>query len=210
MKQLFIVFLLVATQSLFAKELGTLGQTFPVMEKSLLTLIYERLTAFQDDGKLKDLENAWVKQVEAKALRPRPLNLSRTDKTTSHYHTPVTTLKQDIQDNQGRIILKKGLTVNALTQLPMYQPVWVFIDYDDEAQRQFADIIRTQYVDIQWILTGGNVRDAELRIKETIYFDQEGRITEKLAIKHVPALVTRAEDSLKIVEFAIGENGHAF
>lgn len=196
--------------SIEAKSLGRLGQTFPVIEKSLLTLIYERLNTFEQQGQLKSIENAWVKQVDAQVKRPRALGLARTDSTITHYYTPVATLEKNVVDQTGRIVLQRGMSVNALNQLPSYNPVWVFLDYDDLAQRAFAEQIHTNYPDIQWILTGGSVDDAERGINETVYFDQEGRITKKLKIEHVPALVTRENDSLKIMEFRIGEDGHAF
>jgi conjugal transfer pilus assembly protein TraW len=192
-----------------ARSLGTLGQTFPVLEKSLLTLIYQRLNSFEQGGQLASIEKAWVAQVDAEVRRPKPLGLARTDTTLTHYYTPVATLDRDVTDHTGRVILQRGMSVNALNQLPTYNPVWVFINYDDLAQRKYAASIRTLYPDIQWILTGGSVADAERDINETIYFDQEGRITNKLKIEHVPALVTREKDSLKIIELRIGEDGHA-
>lgn len=192
-----------------AKSLGVLGQTYPVAEKSLLTLIYERLNALQGQGELHNLEQSWVKQVSSHVIRPKPLHLLRTDKTRQHSYTPVAKAPHDILNALGHIIIKKGTEVNALDSLPRYQPVWVFIDFDDPAQRLFAQWIRPKYQDIQWILTGGNVRDAEQGINETIYFDQEGRITSKLDIKHVPAVVTRKGRALNIMEIAIKEDGHA-
>ncbi|OJW06860.1 MULTISPECIES: type-F conjugative transfer system protein TraW [Legionella] len=193
-----------------AKSLGRLGQTFPVIEKSLLTLIYERLNTFDQNGQLNAIENAWVKQVDEQVKRPRALGLVRTETTLTHYYTPVVTLEKNVVDQKGRVVLQRGMSVNALNQLPSYNPVWVFLNYDDLAQRAFAEQIRTHYPEIQWILTGGSVVDAERGINETIYFDQEARITKKLKIEHVPALVTRENDSLKIMEFRIGEDGHAF
>ena len=193
-----------------AKSLGRLGQTFPVIEKSLLTLIYERLNNFDQNGQLNAIENAWVKQVDEQVKRPRALGLVRTETTLTHYYTPVVTLEKNVVDQTGRVVLQRGMSVNALNQLPSYNPVWVFLNYDDLAQRAFAEQIRTHYPEIQWILTGGSVADAERGINETIYFDQEARITKKLKIEHVPALVTRENDSLKIMEFRIGEDGHAF
>lgn len=206
----FLALALFIGQELHAKSLGVLGQTFPVAEKSLLVLIYERLNSMQQQGQWEGIERKWVNQVESHVMRPKPLGLARTDKKIIHYYTPIATVNQDVVDATGRIILNKGMSINALTQMPSYRPVWVFINYDDEAQRKFADSIRSKFSDIQWILTGGTIGDAEKQINQTIYFDQEGRISKKLKIKHVPALVTRSQDSLKVVEYAIGENGHAF
>jgi len=128
-----IVWVCVASHGVNAKSLGVLGHTFPVAEKSLLTLIYERLNSMQHQGQLEGVEKAWVKQVESRVVRPTPLTLKRTDKTLTHYYTPVATLDQDVTDATGRTILKRGMSMNALTQLPGYQPVWEFINYDDPA-----------------------------------------------------------------------------
>lgn len=210
MKPCIFLSIFLLTQGVCAKSLGTIGQTFPVLEKSLLTLIYERLNTFRDNGTLKKLENAWVKRVADKAIRPKPLSLTRRDKSHTHFYTPVATLDHDIRDATGRVILNRGMSVNALTSLPGYQPVWVFINYDDEAQRHYAKGIIAGNQTVKWILTGGNVREAEHQLNQTVFFDQEGRITQKLGILHVPAMVTRVNDTLEIQELAIGEDGHAY
>lgn len=210
MKLSILLSMLLLAQGIFAKSLGTIGQTFPVLEKSLLTLIHERLTTFRDNGTLKNLENEWVKRVEDKAVRPAPLSLTRCKKKYTHFYVPVATLDRDIKGATGRVILSRGMSVNALTSLPGYQPVWVFLNYDDEAQRHYAGRILARNQTVKWILTGGNVREAERQLKQPVFFDQEGRITQKLGILHVPAMVTRVNDTLKILELAIGEDGHAY
>lgn len=209
MKRLLVAGFSLLAQSVYAQSLGTLGQTFPVLEKSLLVLIQERLTTFAADGTLATLENQWVKRVEDKAIRPTPLLLTRAERSHTHYYTPVAILNQDIKDARGRILLNRGMSVNALRQLPGYEPIWVFVNFDDEAQRRYADALLKSKPSIKWILTGGNVVDAQKRLNQPVYFDQAGRITQKLGIVHVPTLVTRDNDSLKIQELAIREDGHA-
>lgn len=206
---LFLTLTLFIHSSGYAKSLGVLGQTFPVMEKSLLVLIYERLQGMQKEGQWHDLERQWKSKVESQVLRPSPLHLTRAQKKKMYRYIPEATASQDIRDPYGRIIITKGTRVNALTAMPDYNPVWLFINFDDQAQRDFAKNILSQYSDVELILTGGNVAEAEQQMSQTIYFDQEARITQKLHIEHVPALVTRSHDSLHIVEYVIGENGHA-
>lgn len=192
-----------------AKSLGVFGHTFPVMEKSLLVLISERLQMMQKDGQWADLEQRWKDKVSSRVLRPNPLHLVRAKKNETHYYTPEAVAYSDILNDKGAVIVSKGTRVNALSQLPSYSPVWLFINFDDPAQQRFAQRIIQKHPDVEVILTGGNVAEAEQQTNQTIYFDQEGRITEKLKITHVPALVTRIKDSLKIDELLIGENGHA-
>jgi conjugal transfer pilus assembly protein TraW len=50
------------------------------------------------------------------------------------------------------------------------------------------------------ILTGGSYLDLMRRWKRPVFFDQQGTLTEKLGIRHVPALVTQDGKRLKIEE----------
>lgn len=192
-----------------AKSLGALGHTFPVLEKSLLVLISERLQMMQKGGQWEELEQHWKDKVSSRVLRPNPLNLLRTQQNKTHYYMPEAVAYHDILDDQGRVLVSKGTRANALAQLPSYNPVWLFLNFDDRAQQRFAKRIIAQHPEVEVILTGGNVSEAEQYTKQTIYFDQEARISKKLKINHVPALVTRRNNSLKIEELVIGEDGHA-
>ncbi|KTD66471.1 Type-F conjugative transfer system protein [Legionella santicrucis] len=192
-----------------AKSLGVLGHTFPVKEKSLLVLISERVQMMQKDGQWEDLERRWKDKVSSRVLRPSPLNLMRAKQNETHYYLPEAIAYKDILNDKGEVIVSKGTRVNALSQLPSYSPVWLFINFDDPAQQRFAQRIIQKHPEVDVILTGGNVAEAEQQTNQPIYFDQEARITAKLKINHVPALVTRINDSLKIEELVIGENGHA-
>jgi conjugal transfer pilus assembly protein TraW len=50
------------------------------------------------------------------------------------------------------------------------------------------------------ILTGGSYLDLMRRWKRPVFFDQQGTLTDKLGIRHVPALVTQDGKRLKIEE----------
>lgn len=205
MKWIMLAFVIMAPLS-YAKTI-TLGHTFPVIEKSLLTLIYEKLGNISESQK-NLIETQWVREVRDKTIRPTALHLSRIDKTKVHFYKPEAKVLEDIKDASGHIILPKGLTVNALDKLPDYFPTWVFVNFDDLGQRLYIKRILNQFSDVTCILTGGSIVDAEKVLNQTIYFDQQGRIAEKLQIEHVPAFVTREKDALKIREILIGEDGH--
>lgn len=210
MRRLIGVLLLMSMHcSCSAKSLGVLGHTYPVMEKSLLVLIGERLQMLQKEGRWEDLEQQWKEKVSSRVLRPSPLHLKRTKQKITHYYIPEVVAYNDILDDKGNVMVSKGTHVNALSQLPSYSPVWLFLNFDDPAQQRFAKKIIQLHPEVEVILTGGNVAEAEQQTNQAIYFDQEGRITAKLKVNHVPALVTRVNDSLKIEELVIGESGHA-
>ncbi|HVT63051.1 MAG TPA: type-F conjugative transfer system protein TraW [Legionellaceae bacterium] len=200
-----IIALIFLTPLSYAKTI-TLGHTFPIIEKSLLTLIYERLGSISESQK-SQIEAQWTQEVRDKTIRPDALSLSRIDKTKTHFYKPEARVLENIKDANGHTILSKGMVVNALDRLPDYFPVWIFINFDDVAQRLYTKRLLNQFPDATCILTGGSIVDAEKELNQTIYFDQQGRITEKLKIKHVPAIVLREKDALKIREILIGEDG---
>jgi conjugal transfer pilus assembly protein TraW len=76
----------------------------------------------------------------------------------------------------------------------------LFIDGDDAIQTIWAFRMLKKFPLAKIILTNG----APLKIMEeiglTIYFDQHGKITQKLGIKQVPAIVTQEAEVLKIEE----------
>ena len=121
---------------------------------------------------------------------------------------PEVILTQDIVDVQGVLLYPKGTHVNALEKNASYSPCWLFFNADDEAQQNWAQLQKRSCSNPKLILTGGAINEAEQRLNAVIYFDQEGRITQRLHISHVPAKVIRDNNRLLIVESAIKEDGH--
>ena len=181
-----------------SQSLGVVGEVFPVAEMSFLTLIEEKL---QDSTILAD----WTQQTLSQVDRPQALKLPRALKTETHTYVPQVILKNDIVGNAGQIIWKQGTSINALEQLPSYQPHWIFLNADDEAQVHWAK--RQLQGNVKVILTGGSLRDASTSFQQEIFFDQGGRISRQLGITHVPVSVTRKENTLLIKEVSIRENG---
>ncbi|HAT7809687.1 TPA: type-F conjugative transfer system protein TraW [Legionella pneumophila] len=201
------ILLMISMGHVSAKSFGVVGEVFPIAEKSFLTLIEERLASLKESGELKSLNQRWVQTAAEHANRPMALDLPRTNRSTRHDYVPEMTLNQDITNEKGRILYSKGTHVNALQQMPSYTPCWLFFNADDEAQLNWAAHQKTQCTNPKLILTGGAVNTAEKKLNAVIYFDQAGKITTKLHIAHVPAKVTRYQNSLLIQEQAIKENG---
>lgn len=191
----------------YAQSFGVVGEVFPVAEKSFLVLIEERLVALKANGALDSMQQRWIQTITAHANRPTALEIERTVRTRKYVHVPEITLAQTLRDAHGRVLFAKGTRVNALKQLPSYSPCWLFFNADEEAQLHWAERQKKHCPNFKFILTGGAINQAEQRLLSTIYFDQEGRITQKLRITHVPAKVTREQNHLLIEEQAIKENG---
>lgn len=198
---------MISIGQIHAKSFGVIGEVFPVAEMSFLKLIEERLAALQASGELEEMNQRWIQTAAEHANRPVALNLPRTNRSIAHDYVPEITLSQDISDAGGRILYVRGTHVNALSQLPSYQPCWLFFNADDEAQINWAQLQKTSCPNPKLILTGGAINAAEKKLHSVIYFDQAGKITRQLRITHVPAIVTRKGNRLVIVEHAIKENG---
>lgn len=192
-----------------SKSVGCVGETFPVAETSFLAFIEARLKQLEGSGEWNAMQLRWQHMVATHANRPTPTHLSRTEKSHTHRYEPEVILARDIRDIKGRILYQKGTRLNALQKLTTYKPVWLFINADDVAQMAWvAHQLRHNHT-AKIILTEGAVRDTTKALDHEIFFDQGGRITEKLGIKHVPSIVTREENYLLIHEVAIKEDGHA-
>ena len=76
-----------------------------------------------------------------------------------------------------------------------------FIDARDAAQvKRASGILDERGGKLKVILTGGSYLDLMRRWKRPVFFDQQGTLTDKLGIRHVPALVTQDGKRLKIEE----------
>lgn len=209
MKRMMLVSLMLAIYwNVHSKSFGVVGEVFPVAEKSFLVLIEERLRILTASGELEALNRKWINTVVNHTNRPTALGLERTNQTTRHYYVSEITLSKDITDSKGNVLYLKGTHINALEHMPTYKPCWLFFNADDEAQIRWAGLQKNKCPNPKFVLTGGTINRAEKSLNAVIYFDQEGRITRKLNIEHVPARVTREENQLLIVEVAIKENSH--
>lgn len=203
--RLAILFFAAVNTQVLAKSFGVVGDTYPVEEMSFLQLIEERLQTLSRDGSLDAMQEHWLNQTARMVNRPDTLALMRLSNRRTHYYRPEVVLTAPIYDSQGQILYPQGTRVNALERLPHYAPCWLFFNGDDNAQVNWAK--KERCTNPKFILTGGAIKDAEDALNAAIYFDQAGRITERLGVTHVPARVTRQGNELRIDELAIKENG---
>ena len=206
MKLIAISLLLIISLNVTAKDLGKIGTDFIVAEKSMLALIHEKINEKKISGKMDEINSDFVKRVKKHINQPSSLNLSSTNQTQSFLYHPVVTLKSDILDASNNVIAPKGLSVNALTKMPYYFPYWVFVDGSNIAQVNWVKKIIKGHINAKIILTGGQIKKSAALFKHRVYFDQEGRLTQKLGIKHVPAIVKRSGDALLITEHNIEDS----
>lgn len=200
--------LLLLSQQALSTDLGKYGADFKVAETSMLSLIQNRLGNMKASGRLDELNQDFVKRVKKHINEPKPLNLPKATQTRSFPYYPVITLSADILDADNKVIAPKGLKINALDKMPYYFPYWLFVDGGDKAQVDWVKSKVQGFNNAKIILTGGQIKKSAASFNQRVYFDQEGRLTKKLGIKHVPASVVRKGEALLITEHNIdgGDN----
>lgn len=178
-----------------------LGQTYDIAEVDLLEYIETRANAMQENGQWEQLQKRWVAQAKAKLLRPTPVeNISPTIAPKSWRYDPTVTLPVDLYGSNGVRFAKRGDSINPLVINPLHS-ILIFFNGDDERQVEWAkNIINSKKQNIKAILVKGSIYELNHVLERPIYFDQAGRVTTKLNIEHVPAIVEQEESHLKVSE----------
>ena len=184
----------------YPKDFGVVGEVFPIQEKNLIEVIQAKLLKLQADGKLETYNQQIQTKVKSQIERPAPVaGITHTKTPRTFTYDPSITVAADLKDTHGTVFHRKGERVNPLHFRSMTKPL-LFIDGDDSVQITWAFRMLKKHPLAKIILTNG----APLKIMEeiglTIYFDQHGKITQKLGIACVPAIVTQEGEVLKIEE----------
>ncbi|WP_305812815.1 type-F conjugative transfer system protein TraW [Photobacterium leiognathi] len=207
-----------------AKNLGVVGQTYPIAEMDMLDWIQLRLRQMQQTGELDQIEATMKAQVTASATRPPPVKgLTTTNTPQVFYLDPTLTLQQDITDHTGKVLFAKGLRINPFdantwpqgSALPpfMLTKALFFLDGDDGQRVRFAKRYLAQQAaqgqKIKWVLVNGEPNNVSEQLGERVYFDQGGHITRQLTLKHVPSVARQAGTQWQITEMDVSRENPA-
>jgi len=132
---------------------------------------------------------------------PRPVTgITHTIKPYQFHIDPSIVIDHTIKDTKGRIIAIPGTRINPFSYIHMSKHL-VFIDGESKRQQQWALSMQEYYHGkIKIILTSGSPIDMMKKYKIRIYFDQQGRLSQKFHIHHVPSIVSQDGMSLRVSE----------
>ena len=193
-----------------AKDFGTRGHTYPIIEQPFLQMIDERLQKVD----IKKEQEKMTAIVEDRVANPvavadiLPAKVARV-----FYFDPTYMLAEDAVLPCGKILHKAGTRVNPLEHMDLNRRLF-FIDGSQQVQvkwltAQLASPLpeRMEPVEDRIILVGGSVfkLKAELgnRHEDKVYFDQHGELTTKFGIKASPAVAQQDGLMLKIEEIKL-------
>ena len=203
-KYLLFLLLFAFTVSLSARNLGVVGQTYPIMEQDFLLWIQQRLLSMQSQGQLKTLQQQWIKKAQEQVDRPLPVN-NMTPATIERQWLwdPSVVLLSDIRDANGKTLIAAGTTVNPLQTVSLKQPL-VFYNADDSQQVRWVqkfDALHQKQTKL--ILVKGSLSTQVSLFQRPIYFDQQGRLVNRFHIQHVPAVAIQEGLKLRIHEILL-------
>ena len=185
-----------------AQDLGVIGPVYPIAEPSLLEVILSKLREADKTGVLARLQRETQGKVKRGIEQPAPIaRITKTTKARSFYYDPSIVVPYAIADADGKVIVAPGTKVNPLDTVSLSKAL-LFIDARDAAQVGRArGILDERGGKVKVILTGGSYLELMRRWKRAVFFDQEGTLTDKLGIRHVPAIVSQEGKRLRIDEF---------
>ena len=185
---------------------GQMGQTWPVAEPDLLSVIKARLDHAAATGKLDQMNRQFAEKVKARVMRPVPVaGISPAEETRSWEFDPSIRIDKDIRDHKGNLIAVAGQRVNPLTAAALSKKL-LFVDGDDPAEVAWA-MKHGGDARAKIIFVDGSPFELMKAHQRRFYFDQDGRLTSYFGIRRTPALVEQRGDVLIVTEQAISRKG---
>lgn len=197
-----LVILLFLPQTLFAKDLGAIGTTYPIAETDFVQMAQAKLQHKIDNGDFARWQLQQSAELKSSADRPAAApGLQPALQTRRWLFDPSFIVPSDIKDANGRLLLPAGASLNPLSTLH-WSKTLLFFDSDHSEQVEWA-VKQNQALNGKGllILVNGSLHDTALHFpRQRIYFDQGGRLIHRLQITHVPAMVGQAGEQLQITE----------
>ena len=193
----FLICLILSTSSSYATELGTFGQTFNIVEPDLLVELTTKLNNLVASGQMVKHQKILQQEVEANVKRPKAVaGLSTAKQAKEFWYDPSIKVPYDLTDHQGRIFAVAGTVINPL-DFYAFGKAMLFIDGDDVQQATWAV---NQAPAVKIILVKGSPFTFMEQYQVHCYFDQAGKLINKLGIKQLPASVSQEGKALKVKE----------
>lgn len=192
------VFVLIAAQSVPARELGTVGRVYPVAERSAVDEMKERAARVN-----------WKKHLEKikpENYRPeRRVYLPRATKQTARLVDMTYTLDMDIPDGKGGILYPRGYTFNPLDYVS-YPRTLVLINAEDKAQvKWFSSSPYAHRYDVVLLITDGAFVDVTKKMRRPVYY-ADAHIADKFNIKALPSVVKQSGRVMEVTEYVVKGN----
>jgi conjugal transfer pilus assembly protein TraW len=181
-----------------AKDLGTYGATYPIMEGDAISQMKKAIAGY-DWEKFKRKQREEINNYKPKDLVDLPT--VREDKVFKVDMTG--TIKEDIVGKDGEVIYPKGYRYNPMEYVFMRR-ILVFINGKDEKQIEwykqspYPTDMRTML-----LITDGSYLNVRKNLKALTVYYANKEIIERMGIKAVPSVAVQKGTELEVREYAL-------
>jgi len=186
-----------------AADLGVRGATWPVAEPDLLAQIEARLAVMERSGALTRFEAEARERVRTRLEAPEPVpGIAPAREARSRRFDPAIAVARDIRTHDGTLIAAAGTRIDPFAHAPLSRDL-LFIDGRREAEIAWA-LSASRPAKI--VLLAGRPLDLARRHGRPFFFDQGGRLAERLDLRFTPSLVARDGAHLRIDEIPLDDD----
>ena len=185
-----------------ARDLGTIGPSYPIPERNLLDVIRERLRQHVESGLLDQQRRELTERSKRYIARPRGLPLPRTQAYRAYDVSLEFVTTEDITDGSGHVLYPVGTRVNPLVFQSLTK-ILCFADGDDPDQVKWLLRHCPDPLKHKLILVRGEYPKVAEQLNRRLYFDQRGYLVGRFGIQAVPATVRQKDDRLHVEEIPV-------
>lgn len=195
-------FLGVCCLSIFAKDLGVVGVTYPIAETDFVTMAQQKIQEKLGHGGIQGWQIQQQEAIRVAGDRPSPVEgLRPTIQARRWFWDPSIVIPYDVRSANHAIVVKAGIRFNPLEKNSLKNAL-IFLNGDDPEQVSWAQkqnqALKSR---VLLILVNGSLSQVQSHFPQKhVYFDQGGRLTQKLQITQIPAIVTQVGSQLEINE----------
>ncbi len=180
------------------KNIGVVGETYPVVEPDVVAELKEEAVKKNRFG-----DNAFLERM--KTYQPEDIHhLPRATMDRTFLVDMTYTLDRDLLDGDGKVIYPKGFTFNPLDYVS-FSGGMLLIDGSDPTQLKWFK--KTPYVNnhqVRLLLSGGYAYELINQLKRSVFYLTD-EIAERLQLAAVPSLVFQKDDKLEVREIMVPE-----
>ena len=196
------VLCLLMTSTAVARDLGTFGTVYDIVEKDALKELEEKAKSV-DFSKAVD-RNALVKK--ARNFTPedvkemRMIGAARKDRT---FLVDMTyTLERDIKDDKGNIVYPAGYTFNPLNFVSYPRTLVILNGKRPEHIRWFEESPYAKDIQVALLLTDGSYNELSRSLKRPVFYAST-KLIEVFKIQAVPSVVRQSGAYMEVTEVRI-------
>ena len=201
MKGLWII-VFMGSAALQAADLGQHGAVFEIREPDFLQTIYDRLAQKEANGEIEAFRRAQIEGAKTYVHRPTPAVQLTPAEAYLRYEVDLSmTVNRDLSDHRGVVFARAGTVINPLETSTFARKIILF-DGDRPEQVAFA-LAQGNELDVLLVLTSGAPLELMRAHGRRFYFDQDGVLSRKFAVQHLPARISRAGLLMQVEEIPL-------